>query len=350
MTEFTLAQRLGLGAPGGAGRASIRETVLGSATLSAPYLVMNAAATLIAGYGLLADSVAVVIGAMLIAMLYGPILGIAFALAEADTRLLGRAIVAEVVGVLWVLSIGFTLGWINADVPIGEQVLARTAPNVLDLMIALVGGIAGAYATVSPRVSSAVVGVAIATALCPPMTACGILLAHGLPHLAEGAFLLFLANFAAIAVGAMLVFLLAGHRGVLAGGRHSATWLARLAPVVLFLALAFHLVSVFRASLADTNLRSGTEKALEQALEAHPGARLVEVRIGGDGRPRIAFAVVRTPNGLTPADVARLDAAVDRATGRDLSLHVRVVRVEELTAEGPLYVREPTAERARSGR
>jgi hypothetical protein len=70
-------------------------------------LAMNAASTLIAGFGLLENSPAVIIGAMLIAMLFGPILGIALGLAEADMRLVGRSFVSEVVGVLWVLVIGF---------------------------------------------------------------------------------------------------------------------------------------------------------------------------------------------------------------------------------------------------
>ena len=76
----------------------VRAAVTAGAGLSSSYFIMNAAATLIAGYGMLADSVAVIIGAMLIAMLYGPILGLGFAMAEANTRLLSRAFVAEALG------------------------------------------------------------------------------------------------------------------------------------------------------------------------------------------------------------------------------------------------------------
>lgn len=72
-------------------RATIRKSVSDGAPLTGPYLAMNVAAAFSAGFGLMENSSAVIIGAMLIAMLYGPILGIAMALAEADTRLLGRA-------------------------------------------------------------------------------------------------------------------------------------------------------------------------------------------------------------------------------------------------------------------
>lgn len=318
-----------------------RRTVAGGAVLSGSYLAMNAAATLIAGFGLLSDSVAVVIGAMLIAMLYGPILGIALALAEADLRLLRRSVIAEVVGAAWVLSIGVAIGLVARDVPIGEQILARTAPNILDLLIALVGGLAGAYATVSPRLSGAVVGVAIATALCPPLTACGILLAHGLPGLAEGAFLLFLTNFAAIATGALAVFLAAGHRGLFHPTGHHVTWAARLIPGVFAAVLSIHLIGVFRSAVADLALRSRINEAIDAKLAEAPGARLVELRLGREKAQRTAYAVIRAPQPFSSADAARLDDAVDRAAGHDVSLHVRVVRVEEFTRDGRLY--EPAA-------
>lgn len=334
---------------GGGSLAQTRATVVSTATLSAGYLVMNAAATLIAGYGLLADSVAVVIGAMLIAMLYGPILGIALALAEADWRLLWKSVAAELVGVIWVLAIGTALGWIHPRVPIGEQVLARTSPNILDLMIALVGGMAGAYATVSPRLSSAVVGVAIATALCPPLTACGILISHGLPTLAKGAFLLFFANFAAIAAGAMVVFIAAGHRAVVRDVSGRIQWSARLVPIALAVLLGLHLLNVFHASIAELTLQSQIRMALDEALINYPGTRLTEVRIGREARRSIAYAVVRSPNAFTSADVAHFDDLVDRATRGDVSLHLRVVRIEEHTRDGRLYAPAAVTEQPPTG-
>jgi len=93
--------------PTDAQRVAAREAVKSSAALSGAYLGMNAAATLIAGFGLFENSPAVIIGAMLIAMLFGPIVGIALGLAEADMPLLGRSIVSEIVGAAWVLAIGF---------------------------------------------------------------------------------------------------------------------------------------------------------------------------------------------------------------------------------------------------
>ncbi|TAH65239.1 MAG: DUF389 domain-containing protein [Rhodopseudomonas palustris] len=323
-------------------RAQTRQAVAAGARLSVSYFLMNAAATLIAGYGLLANSEAVVIGAMLIAMLYGPILGIGLALAELDVRLLVGALLTEVLGVVWVVAIGIGVGWLHNNVPISEQLLARTTPNLLDMMIALVGGAAGAYATVAKRISGAVVGVAIATALCPPLTACGILIAHGYLNLAGGAFLLFLTNLTAIAAAAMAVFLIRGHRARPSGASFGATWSARLVPLVVLLILSVYLVDALRKNIDDSSLRSSVKRVLEEGLRAQPGARVIEVRLTTESGRRNAFAVVRSPEALTADMVAHLNDKLDSMTGRQILLHVRTVPVQEITRDGPVFVRSPS--------
>jgi uncharacterized membrane protein len=156
-------------------RAAIRESVSSGAALNGSYLAMNLAAALIAGFGLIENSPAVIIGAMF-------------------------------------LAAGLVIGISTRDLTIGSEILSRTSPSLVDLLIALVGGLAGGFTFVSTGLSGVVVGVAIATALVPPLTTCGILLARQLPTAAAGAFLLFLANFTGIALGAMFVFFLAGLR------------------------------------------------------------------------------------------------------------------------------------------
>lgn len=328
-------------------RADARLAIDSGARLTASYLLMNTAATLIAGFGLLANSEAVIIGAMLIAMLYGPILAIGLAFAELNRDLLLRALAAEAVGAVWVFLVALALGWLNRDVPIGDEILARTAPNFLDLMIAFVGGAAGAYATASPRVSSAVVGVAIATALCPPLASCGILVAHGYPQLATGSLLLFITNFTAIAVAAMLTFLVMGYRtdGGLAG-----SWTARAVPIVMLVPLSIYLLDTFRRTIEDASLRGRIEAVLRDGLKDQPGARAADVRLTSEGDRPTAYAVIRTPRQLSRDLVVELDDAVDRAAGKDVSLHLRVVLIDEITRDGLVYPSREGSERARIGR
>ena len=198
-------------------RAQTRRAVEGTAAFGGPYLLMNAAATLIAGFGLFEDSPAVIIGAMLIAALLGPIQGMAMALAESDLKLLRVSLTAEILGAALVLVLGIALGTIDRTSPVGHEILARTAPNILDLLIGLVGGAAASFAMATPSLGSLAVGVAIATALVPPLTSCGILIARGLPALAVGAFMLFVANFVAITFSSMVVFMILGHRATIVG-------------------------------------------------------------------------------------------------------------------------------------
>ena len=255
-------------------RLATRETVASGTRLTGSFLAMNAAATLIAGFGLFENSPAVIIGAMLIAMLFGPIVGIALGLAEADMPLLGRSVVSEVVGVVWVLAIGYITGLVFRDLPIGSEVLSRTSPGTLDLLIALVGGLAGAFTYFGAGIGGVIVGVAIATALVPPLTTCGILLARGLAGLAAGAFLLFLANFAAIMLGAMVVFFVAGYRPPAADwSRRRAVVVPRMIALALFVVLAVHLTSTFRETVSQSLLQTNIRTTLSRELAKIPGAR-----------------------------------------------------------------------------
>jgi uncharacterized membrane protein len=110
-----------------------------------------------------------------------------------------------------VLSISVIVGMIHQDIPLGRAIISRTAPNIMDLVIALAGVAAGAYATISPRISESLVGVAIATALVPPLCVSGLMFARGETQLALGGLLLFFANLVAVQSAASIVFWLHGY-------------------------------------------------------------------------------------------------------------------------------------------
>ena len=229
---------------------------------------MNALSAVVAAYGLLEDSAAVVIGAMLIATLLGPIAGIALALVDGDSTLLRRALLAEIGGVALVLGIALVPGRIHQDIPLGRQILFRTSPNIMDLMIALAGGAAGAYATISPRVSAGLVGVAVATALVPPLAACSLCLARGEIVLGLGAFLLFFTNLVAVQFGFSAVFALHGFHRVTRRPPDLATLLRRNAvSAVLLVALAGGL----SYSLSRSVARQQFQKKVRLSLRAIPG-------------------------------------------------------------------------------
>jgi uncharacterized hydrophobic protein (TIGR00271 family) len=317
-------------------RSAMHETIASGSTLSTSYLTMNVAAALIAGLGLIENSPATIIGAMLIAMLYGPIVGIGLGLAKSDLQLLGRSLLAEFVGAVFVLAAGLLIGIGTRDLTIGSEILSRTSPSLVDLLVALVGGLAGGFTFVSTGLSGVVVGVAIATSLVPPLTTCGILLARQSPSLAAGAFLLFLANFAAIALGAMLTFLLAGHRPPSAD-KTKKVLVPRLVCLSLVLLLALHLNGTLRRASVQATIQSNIRKALAKEIAKIPGARLVDVTLARRDSKIYVWAVARTPQPISPDQVARLNDLANSVTGRDIGLTVRSVITAETTRYGNVY-------------
>jgi uncharacterized hydrophobic protein (TIGR00271 family) len=323
----------------------VRDSIADGARLDSAYLFMNALATVVASYGLLANSTAVVIGAMVVAMLLGPIMGLALALVDGDTRLLRHALVAELAGAVLVLALGVILGKVHSDIPLTSEILARTKPNLLDLMIALAGGAAGAYATVSPRLSVGLVGVAIATALVPPLASCGICISRGQYHLAGGAFLLFVTNLVAIQCASSVVLFAFGYHKVFTKDLSARAYIGRLVIDGLVLALlSIFLFSRLSSTIGQESFESSVRMKLIKGLEDYPGAYLAETRFRYEPTTDIVVAVVRVPNSITPQQTAKLQAALPTRNSRKIELHVRSLFTKEATAQGYLHVIEPKAQ------
>ncbi len=318
-------------------RAQTRRAVEGTAAFGGPYLLMNSAATLIAGFGLFEDSPAVIIGAMLIAALLGPIQGMAMALAESDLKLLRVSLTAEILGAALVLVLGVALGTIDRTSPVGHEILARTAPNILDLLIGLVGGAAASFAMATPSLGSLAVGVAIATALVPPLTSCGILIARGLPALAVGAFMLFVANFVAITFSSMVVFMILGHRATIVApplrGRASAL-IPRLVCLGILLILGFHLFNVFQHTFGEATQRSKARQLVERELLQFPGSNLVDVTLRDRFGLTSVFVVVKSPHSFTSGEVAHMNDLLNAVFGEPVDLHIRSELTVETTRNG----------------
>jgi len=201
---------------------SVRREVLGSLFFSGPRLrrylirftVLLSLSVLIASWGILDDSTAVVIGGMLIAPLMTPVLGIAAATVMAWPRRLGTAALqvavatAGAIAMAWLVSVLFPDGVYALVLP--GELLSRTEPTLLDLAIALAAGAAGAYVLVHKESVSALPGVAVAVALVPPLAVVGISLGFANYDDAGGAMLLYITNLAGIVLAAMVVFMLTG--------------------------------------------------------------------------------------------------------------------------------------------
>jgi len=175
------------------------------------FAVLLALASLIASIGLYQDSVAAIIGAMVVAPLGGAIMAFAGALVTGRTRWQTITFLEIALGSLMVVAIGFLVALILPDpLRLTPSLEARTSPGLLDLGVALASGAAGAYVAGRRTGTDALPGVAIAVSLVPPLATVGICLQLGRLDDAAGALLLFLTNFAAIVVVACTVFVIFG--------------------------------------------------------------------------------------------------------------------------------------------
>jgi uncharacterized hydrophobic protein (TIGR00271 family) len=195
------------------------------------FVVLLFLSTVIATYGVIGDSVATVIGAMIIAPLMRPIMATAAALVMGDMKRAGSsflmvlASVAGVIGIAWLLTELSIVTIISIES--NSQFSSRISPSMIDLYAALASGAAGAFAMSRKDVADSLPGVAIAISLVPPLCVMGIGLAEGEWNAAGGAFLLFLTNFLSIllAGGGVLALLglsAAATRGLSPNARRSA--------------------------------------------------------------------------------------------------------------------------------
>lgn len=242
--------------------------VLDSGVATPRYLFMTVMSCGIAILGLLQSSAAVVIGAMLISPLMGPIMQLGFSLCVVDFRMMRRALAALVIGTALALLVSFLIVRASPLREATNEILARTQPNLFDLMVAVFSGLAGAYAAIT-RKGETIVGVAIATALMPPLAVVGYGLAVGSAPIAGNAFFLFMTNLLAIALSVTLVAKWYGF-GVRNSPQHTA-WQAGLIALT-FLVLAVPLGLALRDIAASTWAGNAARVEVEDYLKKYKGA------------------------------------------------------------------------------
>ncbi len=289
------------------------------AGLSVDFVLLSAISALLAAFGLLLNSPAVVIGAMLVAPLLGPLVAISVGLVTARLRLFSRAIFTVFVGALSGVACGWLLGLIVPFESPTAEMLARGNPTLLDAGVALAAGAVGAYATARKEIPAALAGVAIAAALVPPLGTIGLGIALGDWGLAFGATLLFLTNIISVAVVGSGVFLWLGMRSGERGLREKRAALSLgLVGVLTLLTVIVVLQVVEDARLvvvAERNLASALTDAEVVSMEYEPGD------------PIRLLATVRTQSTITPAQVAAIERGLEARFGADVELSVVIESV-----------------------
>lgn len=187
--------------------AGLNRQLWRGAVPSISFYVLLSLSGIIATLGLLANSAATIIGAMIIAPLMGPIIAIAYSMVTRNQRLLKRSSYTLVKGILLTVGISMLIAKLVGIRTFGSEIVGRVSPTLLDMGVALAAGAAGSYATSRRSIGNALPGVAISVALVPPLSVVGIGLAMNSHSTSVGASLLFLANLSGIIFSGALVFL-----------------------------------------------------------------------------------------------------------------------------------------------
>lgn len=308
------------------------------------YFLLVVLSCSIATLGLITDSPAVIIGAMLVAPLMSPIIGIGLASLTGNTRLLRNAASALLRGALLAVALAALMTLLNNLLPffsiqeLPREVMARTRPSPIDLVIAFAGGVAAAYAMTQPNISAALPGVAIATALMPPLCTVGIGLALQRWDVAGGALLLFITNAVTIAFASVLVFFLRGFSSNLRlknGSLPRSLVLSAALTGLLLIPLTFFSVKFFREASANRLIQSVVMREVENLS----GAELVELEVNRNGTKLDMLLTVRTGSSLRYEQVVALQKAIVEGLHQPVSLKVSQVIAENLD---PLIPPTPT--------
>jgi len=239
------------------------------------YYLMLLMSGLIALLGLLTNSVAVVIGAMLISPLMGPIISSGLALTIGDLALARRAFrtIAISVGLTILVTAFFTL--LSPLKEPTSEILARVRPNIYDLFIAVLSGIVGAVALCTKRnYLITATGVAVATAVIPPLSVAGYGLGTGQLMLGMGGFLLFFTNFVAIVLTSDLVFFIMGFRTSHVETIQYSQRTRLLVIGGLMLLISIPLVYTLVVDLRKMNTSKRIERVLKKHLNQQQSSRM----------------------------------------------------------------------------
>lgn len=317
----------------------LRHELLLDSQLSLNYLVLAICSCIIATIGLITNSPAVIIGAMIVAPLMMPLRGLALAAVEGDFRLFRSSVIAIAVGAILAISLAALVHHIIGlpESGFSSEILNRTQPNLADLGVALAAGAVSAFAKIRPRLSDAVAGTAIAVALMPPLCVVGIYFSVGNWNASQGALLLYITNLLGITFAAITVFVLNGYyfnrdhvqQAILVG--------SILTGLITIPLLRSFLTLLNQAKIQDT-LRTVLER--ETVTLGQQITTIESLQIDWNAKPHVIVMEVETIQPITPFQVQLVEEYLRKRLESPITrfvLDVRVSRYQQVLAQPLIY-------------
>ncbi len=299
--------------------------------ISAGYFLTLSAANLIALSGLITNSAPVIIGAMLISPLMGPILSFGFAFITGSRNIWKLSIKKIVVSIAVTLLVAAVATVLSPLKEVTNEILIRTRPNFYDLIIAFLAGSAGAAALCTKKGYLTIVpGVAIATAVIPPLSVAGFGIGTWNYSLFIGGIFLFFVNFVAITIATSVIFFIYGFRPKMLTEMDVSHLKKRMAYLgaVLFI-ISIPLIYTLHESIADFKLRSEVSRILKKEFNREKASHLTtfDYLKKKGGAIEIA-AVINTVDYLNEGNIVKAEKDMSDSLGRSVTLSIEQVRVQ----------------------
>lgn len=318
-------------------RAEISGKIIDGTNPTPYFYIMIALSCVVATYGLLSDSTAVIIGAMLISPLMMPIIGVSLGASQGNRSLVVTAIKSLLIGAAAAIVLSMVLSLLIPERVITSEILARTKPTLLDLIIALASGAAGTYAMCRRPDSAVLPGVAISTAIMPPICIIGIGVAFGRLDVAWGAFLLFSANIIAIIFASIVIFNLYGFKNRQGSQSEEVALPHRVGrsivyPVVLLVLVSIPLTLFMVNSVQDNQTRNTVRNTIEDNInEIVPGGEIVTLTSQKASGKYVVDVVIRSTKPFTSENIRGIENELEYKLTLPVVVNADIVLVQQIS-------------------
>jgi uncharacterized hydrophobic protein (TIGR00271 family) len=313
-------------------RQKVVKEIYSEIHMSPGYFLSLIIANLIALLGLITNSSPVIIGAMLISPLMSPILSAGFAFITGDRIIWRKSLSKLVISIVLVILFSAIATYFSPLNDLTSEIVARTRPNLYDLIIAFLAGTVGAVAICTKKSYLTIIpGVAIATAVIPPLSVAGFGLGVANVSVALGGFFLFFTNFVAIVISTCLVFYAYGFKPQALNQSNGTPLRNRIAMLfIVLLVISLPLMYTLQKTISEVRLRKNVQNSLRRAFDTQEKSRLSTFTYTIEGKDRIDIdAVVNTVKYMKDSEINGIEARLAKDLKRNAKLHVEQVKVRE---------------------
>ena len=308
----------------------IKEEALGDID----FWTLTVLSGIIVTLGLIVNSATVIIGGMLLAPLFWPVLAIAIATVRGYTKLFESGMFTLAKASVVILIVSFILGLFSPFTSFGNEILLRTQPTIFELFIALAVGFVGAFVVVWPGLTSAIAGVAIAVALVPPLATVGIGLASKAWYVSGSALLLYLTNLFAVVLAAILFFMFADFEPPTTeiGQQRKKKRIVYTLVLVAFVAVMLTIVTGQTVHVG--NQRDVAQEVIASSLRDFLGIDVRDVSVRERRVTIEVDAVVRASQNIDRSKVNAIAQKLQSVLGKEVSLRITVVPTYDISSGG----------------